>query len=162
MWVVSLGIVYSIIVSKEKIWMSVAVQVDLNQTSLAHLDLASLCIFIPHQIFCWLSTFIVTTCLFRSFTMVTVSKVQYQSDFIEVQFHYKQIPKFTESLLFILTFFCLSHYLLRERQFYGSLKRLCNKSDTRMERFCKQFWGSEVVYWTNKKSLRLRVHVNPI
>ena len=37
---------------------------------------------------------------------------------------------------------------------------VCNKSDTSVERFCEQFPVSELIYWTNKKYLWLRVHYN--
>ena len=34
---------------------------------------------------------------------------------------------------------------------------VCNKSDTSVEQFCKQFSSSELVCWTNKQSLWLRI-----
>ena len=52
----------------ETVWISVATYVNSNQTSMAHLHLAiivNLCISFPQQTSCWLSNFIVITCLFR-------------------------------------------------------------------------------------------------
>ena len=46
--------------------MSVATNVNFNQTSMAHTLSSSLCISVPRQTFCWLATFIAISYLFRS------------------------------------------------------------------------------------------------